>query len=65
MARERAAASRVTVYGALLFRQNVLAAISEDHNNIHHQQHEIVVPAIRFLTPKSRVPNKDFVVYRS
>jgi len=50
---------------AVLFRHDVWAPVCEDYNEIHHYKHEVVVPAICFLTPKSRVPDKDFLVNRS
>jgi hypothetical protein len=50
---------------AILFRHDPWAAVGEDHNEIHHHEHQVVVPAICFLTPKSRVPDKDFLVNRS
>src|SRR5579859_5387893 len=48
-----------------LFRDDVWAAVGEEHNEIHHYKHQVVMPAICFLTPKSRVPDKDFLVNRS
>ena len=57
--------SEPTAPGERLFRHDVRAAVGEEHNEIHHYKHEVVVPAICFLTPKSGMPDKDFVVYRS
>ena len=31
-----------------LFRQDVSAAVGEEHNEIHHHNHKVIVPAICF-----------------
>lgn len=45
-----------------LFHQNVTPAIRHGDYDIHYQHHQVVVPPVSVLAPKSRVPHGDFLL---
>ena len=48
-----------------LLQQYILSAVRECDHQIHQDKHQVVVPAISFLSPKSGVPGEDFLLDRS
>src|SRR5712664_3985207 len=45
--------------------KNVLAATGTGDDEVHQNQHQIVMPSGRLLSPKPGVPNKDLFLDRS
>ncbi len=41
------------------------AAVREDDQQIHQDEHQVVVPAVSFLSPESGVPGEDSLLDRS
>src|SRR5271166_5127986 len=48
-----------------LLQQHILSAVCEGDHQIHQDEHQVIVPAVGFLSPESGVPGEDFLLDRS
>src|SRR2546425_4974142 len=46
-------------------QQNEVAAAGQENHEIHHEQHEVVVPAVCPASPKADLPHEDLLLYRT
>src|SRR5213080_3801261 len=42
-----------------------LAPAREYDGEIHHEQHQVIVPTVRPVAPKTRLPHEDLLLYRA
>jgi hypothetical protein len=48
--------------GSLLVQQFKAAAIGENDDQIHYDEHQVVVPSIGFLSPETAMPHENLFI---